>query len=84
MDFSVIGDSVNLASRIETLNRELGTRILISEDTYQAVKDYVHTRGPRPVAIRGKEDVVNVYELLDWINPEDAKELVASGAEARL
>lgn len=68
MDFSVIGDSVNIASRTESLNREWGTRILITEATYEAIKDQIEVRGPHPTAMRGKEETVNIYEVIDWID----------------
>jgi adenylate cyclase len=66
LDFTVIGDVVNLAQRLESLNKELGTRILISEFTFEQVRNDVRTRGPLTVAIRGRGNGVVAYELLGW------------------
>ena len=71
MDLSVIGDTVNIASRVESLNRDWGTRILITQATYEAVKDQILARGPLPATIRGKEEIMHIYEVLDWLHEEN-------------
>src|SRR5205085_8458537 len=43
-DFSVLGDTVNLASRVESLNKDMGSRILITAATYEIVRDKVRVR----------------------------------------
>jgi adenylate cyclase len=65
MDFTVIGDTVNLASRLESLNKEENTNILISAHAFEHIKDYaiVNEIGPRKV--KGKSESVIVYELLN-------------------
>jgi adenylate cyclase len=65
MEYTVIGDNVNLASRLESMNKELGTEILISENTYKEVKDIVKVRKFENIKIRGKEESITVYEVLD-------------------
>ncbi len=65
MEYTVIGDNVNLASRLESMNKELGTEILISENTYRQVKDIVNVRKFENVKIRGKEESITVYEVLN-------------------
>lgn len=66
MDFSVLGDAVNLASRVEGLNKDLHTRILITASTYEIVCDKVRARGPLTAHVKGREEAVVVYEIFGW------------------
>ncbi len=63
--YTVIGDSVNLAARLEPTNKEYGTACLISETTYQAVKDQVVARPIDMIRVKGKTKPIFVYELLE-------------------
>ncbi len=64
LNYTVIGDSVNLASRMEALNNAYGTNILISHNTFELAKYDIVARRLDAVSVRGKEEAVPIYELL--------------------
>lgn len=63
-DYTVIGNMVNLGSRLEGTNKEYGTNIIISEFTGNIVKDVMCCRELDWVRVKGKETPVRIYELL--------------------
>ncbi|MGO8788315.1 MAG: CHASE2 domain-containing protein [Terriglobia bacterium] len=63
-NFTIMGDNVNLASRLEGINRQFGTQLIISESTFLLVKDQVIARELDFIRVKGKMQPVKVYELL--------------------
>jgi adenylate cyclase len=93
-NFTVTGDAVNVATRIESLNKAYGTSILLSERTWAQVKDefHAHCREIDRVQVRGRRKDVVLYELipegryasLDWLGEfGDAYRLLRDGNFAR-
>ncbi len=63
-DYTVIGDNVNLASRLETANKMYRSRILLSEYTYGLVKEKIFARELDLIVVKGKTRPVKIYELM--------------------
>jgi adenylate cyclase len=64
LNYTVIGDAVNVASRLEAINKRYGTSIIIGEETRHAVGDAVVVRQLDWVAVYGRSEGVAIYELL--------------------
>ncbi len=85
MNYTVMGDTANLASRLESLNKQLGTSLMISEPTFEAARAAIVARPLDVVAVKGKSRGVRVYELLAMASDHDAAaEALAADAEAAL
>jgi adenylate cyclase len=88
MDYTVIGDAVNLSSRLEQLTKEYGCDIILSEFTLSLCSDRVWVRELDKVRVKGKNQPVGIYELLqsssEPIDGETQKflELYKNGREA--
>ena len=64
LEYTVVGDGVNTSSRLQGLNKEFGTTILISETTFAAVQDEFHCRQMPDTQLRGKTRDLKIYEVI--------------------
>lgn len=65
MEYTVMGDIVNLGSRLEGANKKYSTNIMVSEDTYNEAKDLFEARELDIIEVVGKSHPVRVYEILN-------------------
>jgi adenylate cyclase len=74
--FTVIGDTVNLASRLENVNNAFGTRIIVAESTRRLAEQGIECRELDLITVAGKTEPVRIYELLcpaDRLKPKEAE-----------
>jgi adenylate cyclase len=75
INYTVIGDNANLASRLQDLTKTYAWPILISESTYQSVKDEFDTEFADAVTVKGKTQPVNVYKVIGRKGAEESEKL---------
>ena len=78
MDYTMIGDGVNLAARLESACKQYSAKILISENTYGKLHGTYRSREIDRVVVKGKTEPVGIYELLDYHNDETLPNLMDS------
>ncbi|MFI0609070.1 MAG: GAF domain-containing protein [Anaerolineae bacterium] len=76
MDFTVMGDGVNLASRLEGAGKFYGTPVLLSDFTLKALRGTYRTREIDRVIVRGKTEPVAIHELLEYHDEESFPHLI--------
>jgi len=77
-DYTAIGDTINLASRLEGACKQYGISILVGETTYKQVKDVIAAREVDLIRVVGKKNPVRVYEILDelkYLSEEEHKSI---------
>ena len=78
MEFTALWDSVNLASRLEWVNKFYNTNICVSEDVYNEVKDKFEFRKLDKIKVKWKNNALVIYELLSlkWELKQERKEII--------
>ncbi|MGE0518758.1 MAG: GAF domain-containing protein, partial [Candidatus Binatia bacterium] len=75
MDYTMIGDGVNLAARLESACKQYGAHILISELTFRKLRGTYRTRELDRIVVKGKSQPIGVYEVLDYHTEESFPEM---------
>lgn len=82
MDYTVVGDAVNVAARIEELNKKFGTKILISDGVYEQVEQHVHVKTLTLAHLRGHKRPILVHTLREFFEVAEPSVAPASVEKA--
>jgi class 3 adenylate cyclase/ABC-type nitrate/sulfonate/bicarbonate transport system substrate-binding protein len=83
LSYTALGDGVNVAARLEGLNKQFGTTICISDSTFDSVRESILARPLKRVQVKGRKSESMVYELLGMIDSDDP-ELAPRAGDDRL
>ncbi len=78
LNYTLMGDNVNLGARLEGTNKVYGTHCIISEYTYELVRDEVYARELDTIRVKGKNKPVIVYELLEVSSDSDSQHAIGT------
>ena len=81
MSYTVMGDAVNLTSRLEEINKEYGTQICVSQSIYREIGDRLILRPIDEVTVKGRRTAINIYELFDVIDSNSSSSAVETSTE---
>ena len=82
LSYTVMGDGVNVASRLEGINKQFGSTICISDSVFEAVGDQVVARPLGRVVVKGRQREFMIYELLGLKDTDDPELMARAGDPA--
>ena len=70
LQYTAIGDTVNVAARLQDVSKEHKSAVMLNEKSYERVKDYVKAQRLDSIQLKGKSETINVYKLEKFFDPE--------------
>lgn len=81
MSYTVMGDAVNLTSRLEEINKDYGTQICVSQSIYREIGERLTLRPIDEVTVKGRRTALNIYELFGVIDSHDPTRALETSEE---